>query len=218
MISILLLALPACQVILPIFMSPSPLADAGAVNWTKTWENWEKFSGTLSHLATTLAIIVGSVWALRKYLRGREGVWNLKLSIEHEVVPFTIKNNLLILDIVLENIGKVMIRPGSKGCPVTIRYFPRVDPETPHVLRWENGVDLLVEEDIIGNRPSAKDVPYELEPGAAYKHTLPVVLPKGDLLMVRVTFWWEDNKDAINKSAVIDLGAARPPARPAGRN
>lgn len=65
---------------------------------------------------------------------------------------------------------------------------------------------MLISEDVIGNRPSAREVQYEIEPGCTYRHMLPVTMPIGLLLMVRATFWWEDNKETTNTRCIIDLG------------
>ena len=161
---------------------------------------------------TSLAVIIGGIWALRKYWRGREGKWNLRVGIDHSVLPYSAEHKLLVLNVLLENIGKIVITPGKKGCEVTVRLLPKV-VDRVFLMRADQSVPPLLKEEIIWTRTTARDVPaYEIEPGSSYRHTVPVVVPGGALVEVRAMFWWKDDRDAISARSLIDLATAADPA------
>jgi hypothetical protein len=178
-----------------------------------TFEEIEKLAGIVQSAVTTLALVIGAGWAIRKYIIRREEVWNLKLRYEYEVRPFTERYDLLLLYLHAENIGNIVIRIGKKGCVVTVREIPR-SADRPHMLRPDQERPPLLEEEIINSRGTAKYIRYEIEPGASYKHTIPLVLPRGILLEVRAVFWWKNDEEATSARAIIDLAPNVPRREP----
>lgn len=151
---------------------------------------------------TSFALVVGGAWALRKYLASREGTWNLRLELEHEGIPYGESCRLLLIDVVLSNIGKRVISPGSKGCSVEVRLLQQ-DLEAPSVLRLDSHSVPLLEENVILNRGSAEQIKYELEPGSTFRHTAAFVVPCKVVVEARSTFWWKDNSDSISQRRVF---------------
>jgi hypothetical protein len=175
-----------------------------------TLESIEKLAGIAESAITVIAILVGGIWALRKYVVTREGVWNLRMNIDYEVLPYSDSSELLLLYVIPENIGKVVVIPGRKGCVVYVRLVPKItDRKVPFLIQPEDMGAPVLKEEIMWSRGSAGDVPkYEIEPGLSYRHTVPLVVPRGALIEVRAMFW-RDEEDATSARRIIDLSQER---------
>jgi hypothetical protein len=179
------------------------------MNWPTTLDGWDKLASIIQSLLTSTAVLVGGGWALRRYVIGREGTWNLRLSIEHMPLRSLGDHELVLLIVVFENIGKVVIHTGQKGCKVVIRNLPTV-PSGAGVLRADQKAPPILEAEIIRSRASAQDVDrWELEPGCSFRHSVPVVLPREALVEVRAIFYWKDDVDSATARRIIDLKSLR---------
>lgn len=79
------------------------------------------WAGIISDLAGTFAFIIGGVWVIRNYRLNRTGKWNLKMVISPEAIYYNEEYDMVIINILLNNIGKIKIVPGSSGLQVTVR-------------------------------------------------------------------------------------------------
>lgn len=86
------------------------------------FEAWTK---AVYYVAATLGVAAAGLWTYRRYVIGREGSWNLQVGIDHSLYRVGAGQTLLVLRITLQNAGKILVRPGKKGCTVSLRSFPR---------------------------------------------------------------------------------------------
>lgn len=171
-------------------------------------------TGVVQDVVATLAILTAGVWALWRFVLTREGVWNLELSMEHEVFPYSDDAVLLVVSVIPKNIGKVVIHAGSKGLVVYLRRAP-ADVEPVAMLTPESFGEPILTEEILHSRGSRQLVKeYELEPGCSFRHTVPIVVPKSGLFEVRAVFWWRDDVDSASVRRLIRLGEASSPGVP----
>lgn len=137
-----------------------------------------------SKILTSAAIVIGGIWALRRFHITREGIWNLQLDVSSTDAPYAPNLRLLLIEARMKNIGKVKVtrEKKEKGCTVEIVKFDRALP-SGQIFNWTAGTSLLEETDILKQFPQ-----YEIEPGAEYRERLGLVVPEDSLLMIRTVF------------------------------
>jgi hypothetical protein len=163
-----------------------------------------------------VAIIVGGLWAYETFVRERESIWNLNLSLNAETLPLERSNRLVILRVDLENQGKVAIRPGRDGLQLRVVQIPKDIPPTRLIAR--QGLNLKGEKQIIygynmlahykTDAEHPEKIYYEIEPGAKYQETEAMVASEGDILLVSLQFFGSDG-DSITqyKYLVVSAGS-----------
>jgi len=165
-----------------------------------------EYADLINKLVASIAILGAGAWALWTFVLRREGVWNLQLTISPTDLPYGPGFRLLLIRVDLKNVGKVKITPGSKGCRVSVRKLPK-DARAGEVLERDRG-ELLVEDvDILEHyRENGGYAGYEIEPGCEYHELMTVIVPEGDILVIKGRFWWKENSDAITEHCVTRVG------------
>ena len=165
-----------------------------------------EYADFINKLLTSIAIVGAGGWALWTFVLRREGVWNLQLNISPTDLPYGPGSRLLLITVNLKNVGKVKITPGSKGCRVSVRKLPN-DLKAGEVLERDRGELLVGDVDILEHyREKEGYAGYEIEPGCEYHELISVVVPEGDIFVIKATFWWKENSDAITEHCVTRVG------------
>ncbi|HXM36875.1 MAG TPA: hypothetical protein VN920_16890 [Pyrinomonadaceae bacterium] len=114
-----LLSVALLQLVLLIVLASSIILSQKDVDWAKTWENWEKASGTVEHVATVVAVIIGGLWAYYKFFRGR--VFVPRLDLELSATGFC-KNNttFLVVSLELKNVGLSRVDIHQRGTALRV--------------------------------------------------------------------------------------------------
>jgi hypothetical protein len=152
---------------------------------------------TVESLVTTLAIVIGGIWALREYRRRREYLWNIVIDCTKEVFPYSTGKGLLVICIDLRTIGKQVFVPGSNGLEIAIERFPST-LESKELLVWGRGTPFLKKMDILeayldkediatGNKDYKKDDSYAIDVGSTYHETFSIVVDKGFIYLIEIT-------------------------------
>jgi len=161
------------------------------------------WAGIISDITSSIAFIIGGIWVYGNYIYNRTGVWNLKMVIMPEVMPYNEYNKLLNINIALSNEGNIKITPGSHGCQVTVKKIGKEAAQN-QIIDLDAG-EIMAETDIL--RPYYhQDVGYqryEIEPKAEYHELACVVVSPGDILSIRAEFFWQDDKDSITEYSVF---------------
>src|ERR1041384_3708188 len=68
-------------------------------------------TASVQSIVTILAIIVGGIWAYRRFVKTRQNA--LAIKVTHDITRYTVNNEgkaLLLIDIVASNIGRVLFK------------------------------------------------------------------------------------------------------------
>ncbi len=155
-------------------------------------------------LATLVSIIAGGLWAYFKYIRQRLGVWNLKMTIIPEVLPYSRESALLVIKLDLKNVGFISIVPGSKGCTVAIRRVP-AGLRDGQAVTWRSAepfgeeLDILTQYREYAEADDYENEVYTLDPGGEYREQHSVIVPRGCIYLIEVTFWARHNRDSLTE-------------------
>lgn len=83
-------------------------------------ENIQKVAEILNNVITPIAIIIGGLWAYRKFNIRNEGQWNANLSVSTETIYQNEDEKLVSVNISIDNIGNKKITPTKNGLTVTL--------------------------------------------------------------------------------------------------
>src|SRR3989304_6683943 len=105
-------------------------------------------SDIIVNIVSSLAIIIGGVWGYWTFVIKRQNVWNLQISLEPEIIPYSLSKRLLVTYVILRNVGQVKVTPGSKGCQLTIWKLPN-DKKEGELIQLKEGAKLIEKVDIL---------------------------------------------------------------------
>ncbi len=140
---------------------------------------------------------VAAGWEYKIY---REGIWNLQITLTPHVVE-TNGSLVLVTDVLLENIGKIVVRAHPQNrCIVS---YWRVDvPSGPWTVieRKYDPNRPLAKHDLLEpyyisepdpNNPSlaGDEEDYELEPGAKYHEVAMITADPGENILIKCQFY-----------------------------
>ena len=157
----------------------------------------------LYYIIAGLAILVGGAWAYWIFVIRRQGVWNLRVSLDTDIVPYTSSKRILSIYVVLKNVGNVKVTPSPKGCRVSVYVLPKTY-KGGELISFENHTALVKELDIL-RRYKEKGAywGYEIEPNCEYKEAEFLVVSKGDVLAIEAVFYPPGKDDFINEMTVM---------------
>ncbi len=166
-------------------------------------------------LATLVSIVAGGLWAYFRYVRQRLGVWNLKMTITPDVLSYSGESAVLLLKVDLKNVGLISIVPGSKGCTVAIRRVP-TGLRAGQAVTWKSAEPFAEEFDILMQyrEPSGasdyENEVYALDLGGEYQEQHGVIVPRGFIYLIEVTFWARHNRDSVTEYSFCPVDLVAP--------
>jgi hypothetical protein len=156
-----------------------------------------------SKLLTSIAIIAGGAWALFRLLLFRESIPNLQMSVTYQSIPYEGETRIAVVDVLLKNAGKVMISAGGRGCRLSVWELP-TGVEVGQAIDLDGGDRLIDDIDLLGGYDPT--LGYEILPGAEYRESGNVVVRRGTLLGIKVTFHFGgEDEDAISEYALARI-------------
>jgi len=179
---------------------------------TRTTIQWiprsKRHFEVVQSVVTTCALLVGGLWAYSTFLRQREGVPNVTVSLTSTVLPYDKTHKFVVSEIALTNTGKVKVEPGTDGIIIGYRRVPP-DLKTGTLVTWKEGTPIpnqfhAMEANIL--RVYDPRLRYELEPGGTYHERESVVLEVDQLIMIKVSFSLPDG-DAVTEYNIVSTKA-----------
>jgi hypothetical protein len=83
-------------------------------------ESLQTFTEIFNNLITPIGIILGGLWAYRKFRTKNEGQWNANLNIESKIIKSESDENIVSVIISINNIGNYKITPTQNGLKVSL--------------------------------------------------------------------------------------------------
>jgi hypothetical protein len=102
----------------------------------------------LGKLITTVAILVGGIWAYRNFVLERTDIPNAQVLVDSQVLPYSKDKVLLVVNVTLKNAGKRVVKVGEKGCTVSVMLIPQDEPLTKR-LKFSEGQAVVKDENIL---------------------------------------------------------------------
>ena len=160
-------------------------------------------SDIIVNIVTSLAIIIGGVWGYWTFVIKRQNVWNLQITLEPEIIPYSHSKRLLVIYVILRNVGQVKVTPGPKGCQLTI-WKMQSDKKEGELVLPKEGEKLIEKLDILRKyKEKGSYWHYEIEPNCQYQEMESIVVNKGVLLAIEAKFFPPEEGDYINETKVI---------------
>lgn len=129
-----------------------------------------------NNLIIPFGVIIGGIWAYRKYFKRAEYQWNANLKIHPEILKENVNENIILVNVSIENIGNHVITPTSKGLRVQIWKSVKTNAENVIINDWEQlkeiDADILSDYKIYNKSDENKISDYSncwnLDSGATY--------------------------------------------------
>ncbi|MCK9206982.1 MAG: hypothetical protein M0P66_07720 [Salinivirgaceae bacterium] len=83
-------------------------------------DEWLKYAEFFTNIITSVGILLGGMWAYRKFNVRNEGQWNANFKVSTETLQTGNDENIVSVVITIENIGDKKITPTPKGLTVQL--------------------------------------------------------------------------------------------------
>ena len=160
----------------------------------------------LSKVVTILAILIGGIWTYRNFNLERTDIPSPQILVDPQVVAYTKEKVLLVLNVIIKNVGKRVVKVNKNGCKVSLVLIPPDEPLYKRLRFLENQA-VVNDENILDEYYVGEKWRYEIEPGSEYHEVYHGVMPKGRHAHVKVSLHFGPipNDDAITEYRVVHL-------------
>lgn len=168
-----------------------------------TIETVKLWADTINTILSIIGLIIGGIWVYRKYIIHRTAQWNLKMAVSSQVFPYSENLCMVVLSFKFNNEGTVKITPGKSGCTLSVKKIRR-DAQKDVCLDYYDGITIIDKKDILRKyyRDKIGYKNYVIEPKAEYHEVETLIVEKGELLAVRVEFFWKNDRDSITEYSI----------------
>lgn len=194
-----------------------------------------------SKVLGTVAVLVAAWWTYTNFTVERTHDPTMVVTVKPGVHPLAADRVLLNVDVLLENVGKVAIRPKfaagaddrNIGLEISIVEIeplqnaeaePPADGDQPHPgergipwFDWTEGAGnprpLLLKRNLLASNEDFRHGRYQLNPGVTYREPFACVVDRGRLYAIRARFWTEEG--SVSDLVYVDTVSV-PAAAPAG--
>lgn len=159
-------------------------------------DNLQKIAEILTNVITPIAIIIGGLWAYRRFRVRNEGQWNANLSVNIEIINAKIDEKLVCVTIVIDNIGYKKITPTING--LTVNLF-KASSQLPDFCIIDDWVEVKeISKDILTVYKNETAVDYSavwnLDSGAIYTERIMLKIKDSGLYRIKCKLHIVDKK------------------------
>ena len=164
-------------------------------------DNLQKIAEILNNFITPIAIIIGGLWAYKKFNVRNEGQWNANLRVNTEIINVKIDEKIVCVNISIDNIGNKKITPTKNG--LTFSLF-RASSQLPDFCIVDDWIEIKeISKDILTvYKDEEEDYTevWNLDSGAVYTERVMLKIKDSGLYRIKCKLHIVDKKMPENEN------------------